>query len=88
MLCINFKQGFLESKDSASQLNCAGDRKLQTKRWDFFPVGFEELFCFAFVRVSMETPLLEMCHFFRALIANASKRQTEAVMYFSATISW
>lgn len=91
MLYINFKQGFLESKDSASWLNCSGDTELETKSkggiFFFFLVGLEELFCFAFVRVSMETPLLEMCSSSQLSPMQAEERP-EAVLYFSAAMSW
>lgn len=52
----------------------------------FFPVGLEELFCFAFVQVSMETPLLEMCSSSELSPWMQAEDKPEAVIYFSAVI--
>lgn len=53
----------------------------------FFLVGLEELFCFAFVQVSMETSLLEM----RSSSEPSRRMQAEdkpgAVIYLSAIMS-
>lgn len=56
----------------------------------FFLVGLEESFCFAFVQVSMETPLLELCGSSQPLSRMQGRRQgdkPEVVFYFSAAMS-
>ena len=92
MLYINFKQGFLESRDRASCWTAQGTLNCKQKAkggFFLFLWVLKNYFALPLSGVSMETSLLKMCSSSEpSLWTQAEDRPEASYIYFSAAMSW
>lgn len=83
-----FQTGIPREQGQCPNHTAQGTQDCKQKAGDFFfLVGLEELFCFAFVQVSMETSLLEMCSSSEPSRRMQAEDKPGAVIYLSAIMS-